>query len=603
MHNAETPSRDSESSPLVLIPTPREVRRLGGAVLWDGTVRVVGLTGTKGPEHHRLIVGDGGVVIEAETLAGERAARATLGQLTRQFGARLPKVEIEDWPAFATRGVMLDVSRCRVPRMDEFAGIVETLAGLKINHLQIYTEHTFAYTGAEEVWRGWSPMTAAEVGRLDAICRDRGIELAANQNCFGHLRNWLESPKYRHLAETHGDWMFDVWPRSGPFSLCPTDPASGRFVEGLLAELMPCFSSGLINIGCDETFDVGWGRSKEAVAARGRAAVYLEFVRTIAGIAERHGKRPMFWADIALSHPECVKDIPENLIALAWGYEPDSPFETWCEQLAAAGRETWVCPGTSSWRSITGRTTERHANLATASQAGVRHGVKGMLVTDWGDTGHWQQWPIAIHAIAHGAHTAWTGDAATFDPGAAAVHGLGVPVEAAGLGAWLERLGDADLGLRRVCLPLSREPKPGEVPVLRNQTALMIDLFKGIEEQRGVGTEWQWYNAHETIQRLTAEFERDLMGLVPSLIADEIVHTLDFAGFAAVRGWCRRLAPEDRPLSRSELIEWLDELTFEHRRLWKIRSRSGGLDQSCAFFAQVREKTQGTSHRERSGLR
>lgn len=582
---------------MLLLPLPRRLHQTQDRIPCHDPMalaKVEPLPAAKHREHYTLTIEPGpAITIRAATPAGERAARATLAQIVREHGEALPQVEIEDWPAFSTRGVMLDVSRCRIPRMDEFTSIIETLASLKINHLQLYTEHTFAYPGADEVWTGWSPITPDEIRRLDALCASHGIELSANQNCFGHLHAWMKHPKYHSLAETHGDWMFDLWPRSGAFSLCPIDPASETFVETILAQLIPNFTSPLVNIGCDETFDIGWGRSKAAVDQHGRAKVYLDFVTKIAATVERLGKRPMFWADIALSHPEHVADIPKNLVALAWGYEPDAPFEKWCTELKAAGREVWLCPGTSSWRSITGRTAERHGNLAACAAAGVKHGVDAFLMTDWGDTGHWQQWPISLHGLAHGAHAAWTGDATTFDPRASAVQALRVPVAAADLGSWLERLGDADLDLRRVCLPLSRAPKPGEPPVLRNQSALMSDIFKGIDEQRDIGTEWQWYNTHENIQRLTRELESTLIEHLPPLIADELVHTLDLAGFAAVRGWSRRLDPQDRPVTRRELLEWIDDIVLEHRRLWKARSRLGGLDQSCVFYAQVREKTEG----------
>lgn len=579
----------------LLLPTPRSVRLAGGTVACPNPgarAAVAPLASSKHREHYTLRIAAGPTVeIGASTPEAERAARATLAQLVRQYGADLPALTVEDWPAFDVRGVMLDVSRCRIPTMAEFTSIIETLASLKVNHLQLYTEHTFAYPGAEEVWSGWSPITAEEVHTLDTLCKSHGIELAANQNCFGHLHAWMKHPKYRDLAETHGDWMFDLWPRSGAFSLCPVDPKSEQFVETILKQLTPHFSSPLVNIGCDETFDIGWGRSKDAVAKHGRAKVYLDFVTKIAAIVERLGKRPLFWADIALSHPEHVADIPANLVALAWGYEPDAPFEKWCTELNAAGRETWLCPGTSSWRTITGRTQERTGNLTACAAAGVKHGIRGFLVTDWGDTGHWQQWPISMHGIAHGVHAAWTGDATTFDPRAAAVQALGVPVEAADLGRWLQKLGDADLDLRRVSLPLLRAVKPGEAPVLKNQSALMSDLFKTIGEQRDVGTEWQWFNAHQTIRALTLEFERDYLPKIPELLGEELIHTLDLAGFAAVRGWTRRMAPTDRPYARNDLLAWLDDVVGEHRRLWTKRSRPGGLDQSCAFFQQVRDKT------------
>src|SRR5262249_50089129 len=144
----------------------------------------------------------------------------------------------------------------------------------------------------------------------------------------------------------------------------------------------------LVNIGCDETYDIAFGRSKDAVAQRGRAAVYLDFVKQICGEVRAHQFTPMFWADIALHDPACIPQIPEDLIALAWGYEPDAPFAQWCDSLTRAKRQVWVCPGTSSWRSITGRTAERTANITAAAREGHAHGATGLLICDWGDTGH-----------------------------------------------------------------------------------------------------------------------------------------------------------------------------------------------------------------------
>src|SRR5207237_8526035 len=98
----------------------------------------------------------------------------------------------------------------------------------------------FAYRGHEEVWRGWSPMRPEEVKELDEYCEVRGVALAANQNCFGHLEKWLRHPRYAALAETRGDWVFENeherFGRAGPSSLCPTDPGSIARSEDVLGQ-------------------------------------------------------------------------------------------------------------------------------------------------------------------------------------------------------------------------------------------------------------------------------------------------------------------------------------------------------------------------------
>ncbi|QOJ01753.1 MAG: family 20 glycosylhydrolase [Phycisphaeraceae bacterium] len=515
-------------------------------------------------------------VITGGTTAGLGHGVSTLVQVLSRYGAEVPSLAISDEPAYPVRGVMLDVSRCRVPTMEELRRVVDAVSGLKGNHLQLYTEHTFAYADHAEVWRGADPLTAGEVRELDAYAASRGVELAANQNCFGHLARWLRLPKYAPLAETHGEWVFDVWPRRGPFSLCPTDPASVSFVRGLLEELVPNVKGPLVNIGCDETFDVGWGRSKGEVARVGRGRVYAGFVSAVAGVVRSLGKRAMFWGDIALSDPSCLRELPPDLIGLAWGYEPSSDFERWCEALGGAGLARWVCPGTSSWRSITGRTSERRGNIGRAARAGLAGGAAGFLICDWGDTGHHQPWPIAWHGIAEGLATAWNPDADP-DPGASWFQTVGPAGEA--LGPWLDALGDADAELRRTSLALSRAVPPGAAPVLLNQSALFIDLFKTLDEQREVGRAEDWARARERVAGLASSIPAGL----DDLTRRELGHTLAYAAFAAERGHARRVGGVTSAW-RCVMAGRARALGEEHASLWRARSREGGLAESLAYF-------------------
>ena len=137
--------------------------------------------------------------------------------MLRTHGAALPLLEIDDYPDFPARGVMLDVSRDKVPTMETVYGLVDWLAGLKINQFQLYTEHTFAYRQHPKVWAEATPFTSEDILALDAYCRERFIELVPNQNSFGHMHRWLKHPKYGHLAETHErviEWMNEI-----PFTL------------------------------------------------------------------------------------------------------------------------------------------------------------------------------------------------------------------------------------------------------------------------------------------------------------------------------------------------------------------------------------------------
>lgn len=532
-------------------------------------------------ESYRLTIprkASASILIESPGPRGARYAAHTLRQLLRQYGRNLPALEVVDAPAFPHRGVMLDVSRDRVPRMDELLRIVDQLAGWKVNHLQIYTEHTFRYRRHRDVWRRSSPFSPAEVRRLDLYCRSRGITLAANQNCFGHLQRWLKHPRYAPLAETDGPWEWNGRMLPGPFSICPTDPRSIELIRDLLGQLLPNFTSGLVNIGCDEALDVGQGRSRDEVAWRGGAAVYFEFVSKVAAIARRHGFRPLFWADIALSHPESLALIPKDLIALAWGYEPDAPFAAWCRRLREVGREVWVCPGTSSWRSITGRTTERRGNIAAAVAAGLAEGATGLLMTDWGDDGHRQQWPVALIGLAEAADAAWSGLTYPPDDRALGLHAFNDPT--GDVVRWLLEIGDADLPVRRIAG--LRTARGWQTP-LRNASALFLELHRPLSEPGIVeSSKARW----ALILQYISTFKHTLPSRIDPQVRAELALTAEVAQIAALFG-CHRSPPGESSINVSDTILRLRRVIREHRRLWKPRSRPGGLDDSCAHYERV----------------
>lgn len=538
------------------------------------------------PGAYRLAVPsspDARITLAAGDDEGLRNARATLVQLARaSIGSEsgptsdmLPACEIDDAPALPIRGVMLDVSRLRVPTMTHLLGVVDQLALLKFNHVQLYIEHAFRYRGHELVSEGVSPITPDELRRLDEHCRARGITLAANQNCFGHMHRWLACEPYADLAETHADWYFQDMHRTGSFSLCPTDPRSLALVDDLIAQQLACVSSGLINIGCDETYDVGQGRSREAVERHGRAHVYGSFVAQVCGRVICRGARPMFWADIALEHPETLDLLPDEATALAWSYEPTAAFAEWCRTCRARGHETWVCPGTSSWRSITGRTSERRGNIARAVREGLENGAQGMLVCDWGDAGHLQQWAIGLHALAHAADAAWTGDP---DRDIAAAESLQVFGDASlRVASWLDALGDVDVEMRRVMAT----PPPGAIK-LHNATVLFTSLWPAREGYVIPDDAGTWRMTRERLAALA----HTLPASLSPLLRDQLEHTRRFAGFAAAAGEAQA---RGLPLP----AHWqgdLDRIADDHERLWHITSRPGGLAESASNFDTLRTR-------------
>ncbi|CAG0973678.1 partial N,N'-diacetylchitobiase, partial [Gammaproteobacteria bacterium] len=137
-----------------LLPRPRGLRLGHERVEAREPAQVLGAS--LPAQGYRVVIDASAVRIDAADEAGAFYARATLDQLARTHGGRLPVGEIVDWPDVAIRGVMLDISRDKVPSFSTLAELVDRLASWKLNQLELYTEHTFAYTGHEEVWENAS---------------------------------------------------------------------------------------------------------------------------------------------------------------------------------------------------------------------------------------------------------------------------------------------------------------------------------------------------------------------------------------------------------------------------------------------------------------
>lgn len=359
------------------------------------------LTPTLPSQAYRITIHPDQILLEGGDEAGLFYALQTFKQIVRyaKDQGALPLVSIEDRPDFMRRGVMLDVSRNKVPTMVTLKNLADIFASWKINEIQLYTENTFAYQNHSVVWEGFSPMTAGEIIELAQFCRDRFIDLVPNQTSFGHMNPWISHDQYKDLAELTGPNLGHV--------LSPAVPGSLNLMRELYAELLPNFSSHYFNINCDETQELGTGRSKEMVEKLGKGRVYLDYILQLKNEVDKYNRTTQFWGDIILNYPELIPELPKDMIALVWGYDANYPFDSNCKKFRDAGCPFYVCPGTSSWQSLVGRDQNAFDNLKNAAMNGLKNGAMGFLITDWGDNGHWQPLSVSYPTYLFGAAVSW----------------------------------------------------------------------------------------------------------------------------------------------------------------------------------------------------
>jgi hypothetical protein len=552
-----------------LLPRPRVLELTD--LLVSNRIKSQRIDGLLPAEGYQLSINDDGVDVVAGDDAGLFYARCTLAQLARLHDGSLPTGTIRDHPDLPVRGVMLDVSRDKVPTMQTLRDLIDRLASWKVNQVQLYSEHTFAYENHAEVHAAASPFTADEIRELDVFCRERHVELVPNQNCLGHMNRWLLHDRYRELA-IRPDGFVDEWGIvRKAMTLDPSNPASLPFIRELLAELLPLFTSRTVHVGLDEAWEL----------PRERLTEFLDWIVTLRALPELEGREMLIWGDMLAHDDALLRALPPGVTVCEWGYDEWFPFDERGRALAEADVPFWVAPGTSSWLSILGRVTNAVDTCRNAARAAIAHGAGGYLNTDWGDQGHLQQLPVSDPGFAYGAAVSWCLETNTdLDLAAAlSVHAYDDPT--GNLAAALLAVGDAHL----VVTPQFPNMSTIVLHLYFPQLTVGRGLTRGITVAELDSLEALLANARTAVER--AEPGR----ADAALLVDELHWSIDVVDLLT-RDARARLAGDGTIGSvpaetRDDLAIELEALIDRYRRLWLARSRPGGLDDSVSWLINL----------------
>lgn len=483
---------------------------------------------------------------------------------------------------FERRAYMLDVSRDRVPTQETLEWLAEVLAQLGFNELQLYVEHTFAYSRHREVWEGASPLTADELRWLDRVCQANGIDLVGNMNCFGHMGRWLAHERYRSLAECPDGAPSLFGPGTMPPGCLAPTARNAEFGIALARELGSAIRSRRIHIGGDEPFELGEGVSAADVAARGRETVYVEHLERLIGPLVDDGYQVMFWADQFRRDRSMLDRIPDGAIPVVWNYEapsdgggeaflppdliarlnlPDDPhlgFESHARLFIQAGKPFWVAPGTGSWNTFIGRNLNAAANIADAAAIGAAQGSPGFLLTDWGDNGHFQPLPVSLPSMVRGGAAA---KGEPIDDDAAVAERIDEVLGCErGVGALIDRLGCIGEELGMV--------SPNSSPLFSPLLSTGIPSF-GEPDPEGVAS------GIRTLGEASERFSQPVGGPRGAVVAAEMASACRLAELGL-----RRLGADHGLDVEAPSAGEIDAAARAQRAAWLLSSRPGGLDDS-----------------------
>jgi hexosaminidase len=335
--------------------------------------------GPESRESYSLKVSQDGADIRAVSSAGLFYGVQTLLQMVEGMGnqAALPVAEIRDWPTLAYRGFMMDLGHGQLLRLTEIERQIDHLARFKANQYYFYSEATIELDGYSLV-NPKGRYTREEVRRIVDYGRQRHVDIVPCLELYGHLHDVFRVEQFSDLSLPRYGGEFD-----------PRNPKVLHVLDGWVEQTAKLFPSPWYHVGFDEPWALGKiGTAEGSDPFR----VYIDVLRHVAGEAQKHNKRLMFWADmlsgarIFSKHPELISQLPKGTIAVPWVYDDRPDFVPYLEPLAKMNIPTVSAPGVWNWNEVFPDYHKTFKNINGLVGTGKKYNTLGILNTGWTDS-------------------------------------------------------------------------------------------------------------------------------------------------------------------------------------------------------------------------
>ena len=288
-------------------------------------------------EAYTLDITPTGVRIVAADGAGLFHGAVTLWQvLTSDDDNQLPSLHIADAPRFGWRGLLLDSAR-HIQTPEHIRGLIDQMAAHKLNvlhwhltddqgwriEIKRYPKLTSvgAWRTPPDAGKNGEPRryggfyTQAQIRALVKYAADRHITVVPEIDIPGHAMAAVAA--YPEIGVTGKkiavsiDWGVNT-------TLYNPDPATVRFLENVLDEVMALFPSRYIHLGGDEAVKDQWQASPAVQAQIKRLGLKDEnalqgwMVNRLGQYLDQHGRRLIGWDEILEG------GVPDDATVMSW---------------------------------------------------------------------------------------------------------------------------------------------------------------------------------------------------------------------------------------------------------------------------------------------
>ncbi len=331
-------------------------------------------SGDQSREAYRITVNTNKVLVSAKTDAGLFYALQTLRQLIvdKENNSYIPEVDIEDYPAFAYRGVMMDFSHGGLLTEQEIKNQIDFLSRWKMNQYYFYNEVSIEMKGYPLINYN-ACYSQEQIKRIIAYAKERHIDVIPFVNFYSHLHELLRLEKYSGLAI--GKYGHD---------LDPDNIEVQTLLSDWIKQYVDIFPTPFIHVGFDESWETERLTAEDpSIKPKG---LYLKQLNFVTKELQNYNKTVMVWTDISKNYPDILSEFPKKLIPVIWEYSDDpSKINKWIEPVKEEKMPFFVQSAVDSWGNVYPASNYTFDNIDICLKTSRDEKAIGYITSVWTD--------------------------------------------------------------------------------------------------------------------------------------------------------------------------------------------------------------------------
>ena len=287
-------------------------------------------------------------------------------------------------------GVMIDVSRNAVMKVDTFKWYLPLLKKMGYNCVFLYAEDTYYVEGEPFFGQMRGRYTEAEMQELDAFASSIGVEII---------------PCVQALAHINAALRWDKIPIDTDDIMLADNDRTYELIDHMFASLSKNFKTRKIHVGMDEAYMLGRGKHLDIHGYEPISKIMERHLGRVCEIAKKHGYEDiMLWSDMYMRAfnggnyyindykkvpREVVDAIPEGVIPVYWDYyhHNERDYDIHFDAHKQMSKNTWFAGGAWSWGGFMPHNAYSLITMKPAIRSAVKNKVKNAFITMWGDDG------------------------------------------------------------------------------------------------------------------------------------------------------------------------------------------------------------------------